>query len=91
MTPKASHSPGSIPVWLRDTRWHGRHARSPHREDGRELLTEAHAAQATGAPLIDIRGDDRRRAYGLIPRPVLLPRKRAGMALRSGEPAGERV
>jgi hypothetical protein len=56
MTPKASHSPGSIPVWLRDTRWHGRHARSPHREDGRELLTEAHAAQATGAPLIDIRG-----------------------------------
>ena len=51
---------------------------------------EAHVAQATGALLIDIRGDQR-RAYGLIPRPVLLPRKRAGMALRSGEPAGERV
>jgi hypothetical protein len=35
---------------------------------------EAHAAQATGALLIDIRGDDQRRADGLIPGAVLLPR-----------------
>jgi rhodanese-related sulfurtransferase len=35
---------------------------------------EAHAAQATGALLIDIRSDDQRRADGLIPGAVLLPR-----------------
>jgi rhodanese-related sulfurtransferase len=35
---------------------------------------EAHAAQATGALLIDIRGDDQRRAGGLIAGAVLLPR-----------------
>jgi len=35
---------------------------------------EAHAAQAAGAQLIDIRGDDQRRAGGLIPGAILLPR-----------------
>jgi len=35
---------------------------------------EALAAQAMGALLIDIRGDDQRRACGLIPRALLLPR-----------------
>ena len=35
---------------------------------------EAHAAQATGALLTDIRGDDQRRADGLIPGAVLLSR-----------------
>jgi rhodanese-related sulfurtransferase len=35
---------------------------------------EAHAAQAAGAQLIDIRGDDQRRADGLIPGAILLPR-----------------
>jgi len=42
----------------------------PHRPSP----AEAHAAQATGALLIDIRGDDQRRADGLIPGAVLLPR-----------------
>ena len=35
---------------------------------------EAHAAQAQGALLIDIRGDDQRRAGGLIPGALVLPR-----------------
>ena len=35
---------------------------------------EAHAAQAQGALLIDIRGDDQRRADGLIPGALVLPR-----------------
>ena len=35
---------------------------------------EAHAAQAQGALLIDIRGDDQRRAAGLIPGALVLPR-----------------
>jgi rhodanese-related sulfurtransferase len=35
---------------------------------------EAHAAQAQGALLIDIRGDDQRRVSGLIPGALLLPR-----------------
>ena len=35
---------------------------------------QALAAQANGALLIDIRGDDQRRAGGLIPGAILLPR-----------------
>ena len=35
---------------------------------------EALAAQATGALLVDIRGDDQRRADGLIPGALVLPR-----------------
>ena len=35
---------------------------------------EARAAQARGALFIDIRGDDQRRASGLIPGALLLPR-----------------
>jgi rhodanese-related sulfurtransferase len=35
---------------------------------------EAHAAQAQGALLINIRGDDQRRAGGLIPGALVLPR-----------------
>ena len=35
---------------------------------------EALAAQANGALLIDIRGDDQRRATGLIPGTLLIPR-----------------
>ena len=35
---------------------------------------EALAAQAKGALLIDIRGDDQRRAGGLIPGALVLPR-----------------
>ena len=35
---------------------------------------EAQAAQARGALFIDIRGDDQRRAYGLIPGALMLPR-----------------
>ena len=35
---------------------------------------EAHAALAQGALLIDIRGDDQRRADGLIPGALVLPR-----------------
>jgi rhodanese-related sulfurtransferase len=35
---------------------------------------EAHAAQAGGALLIDIRGDDQRRAGGMIPGALVLPR-----------------
>jgi len=35
---------------------------------------EALAAQATGALLIDIRGDDQRRTCGLIPGALVLPR-----------------
>jgi rhodanese-related sulfurtransferase len=35
---------------------------------------QALAAQANGALLIDIRGDDQRRASGLIPGAILLPR-----------------
>jgi len=35
---------------------------------------EAHAAQAAGAQLIDIRGDDQRRGGGLIPGAIVLPR-----------------
>jgi rhodanese-related sulfurtransferase len=42
----------------------------PHRPSP----AEAYAAQVGGAVLIDIRGDDQRRASGLIPGAVLLPR-----------------
>ncbi len=35
---------------------------------------EAHTAQANGALLIDIRGDDQRRTGGLIPGALVLPR-----------------
>jgi len=42
----------------------------PHRPSPAEAL----AAQATGALLIDIRGDDQRRTCGLIPGALLLPR-----------------
>jgi len=42
----------------------------PHRPSP----AEAHAAQAKGALLIDIRGDDQRRIGGLIPGAILLPR-----------------
>jgi rhodanese-related sulfurtransferase len=40
----------------------------------RPTPAEAHAAQAQGALLIDIRGDDQRRAGGLIPGALVLPR-----------------
>ncbi|MGE5133469.1 MAG: rhodanese-like domain-containing protein [Gemmatimonadota bacterium] len=48
------------------------HARSllPHRPSP----AEAFQAQAGGALLIDIRGDDQRREDGLIPRAIVLPR-----------------
>ena len=42
----------------------------PHRPGPAEAL----AAQAKGALLIDIRGDDQRRADGLIPGALVLPR-----------------
>ena len=42
----------------------------PHRPGPAEAL----AAQAKGALLVDIRGDDQRRAGGLIPRALVLPR-----------------
>jgi len=42
----------------------------PHRPSP----AEAHAAQARGALFIDIRGDDQRRAGGLIPGALVLPR-----------------
>jgi rhodanese-related sulfurtransferase len=42
----------------------------PRRPSPAETL----AAQAAGALLIDIRGDDQRRAGGLIPGAILLPR-----------------
>jgi rhodanese-related sulfurtransferase len=42
----------------------------PHRPSPAEAL----GAQANGALLIDIRGDDQRRADGLIPGAILLPR-----------------
>ena len=35
---------------------------------------EALAAQAAGALLVDIRGDDQRRACGLVPGALVLPR-----------------
>ena len=47
---------------------------------------EALAAQVNGALLVDIRGDDQRRADGLIPGAVVVARKRAGVAMRSGVP-----
>ena len=40
----------------------------------RPAPAEAHAAQAQGALMIDIRGDDQRRAGGLIPGALVLPR-----------------
>jgi rhodanese-related sulfurtransferase len=40
----------------------------------RPAPAEAHAAQAEGALLIDIRGDDQRRVGGLIPGALVLPR-----------------
>ena len=40
----------------------------------RPAPAEAHAAQAQGALLIDIRGHDQRRAGGLIPGALVLPR-----------------
>jgi rhodanese-related sulfurtransferase len=42
----------------------------PHRPGPAEAL----AAQAKGALLVDIRGDDQRRAGGLIPGALVLPR-----------------
>jgi rhodanese-related sulfurtransferase len=42
----------------------------PHRPGPAEAL----AAQAAGALLVDIRGDDQRRAVGLIPGALVLPR-----------------
>lgn len=42
----------------------------PHRPGPDEAL----AAQAKGALLVDIRGDDQRRAGGLIPGALVLPR-----------------
>jgi rhodanese-related sulfurtransferase len=42
----------------------------PHRPGPGEAL----AAQAAGALLVDIRGDDQRRAGGLIPGALVLPR-----------------
>jgi rhodanese-related sulfurtransferase len=42
----------------------------PHRPSP----VEAFAAQANGCLLIDIRGDDQRRAGGLIPGAIILPR-----------------
>jgi rhodanese-related sulfurtransferase len=42
----------------------------PHRP----TPVEAHDAQAAGTLLLDIRGDDQRRAGGLIPGAILLPR-----------------
>ncbi len=53
----------------------------PHRPAPAEAL----GANAAGALLADIRGDDQRRDYGLIPGAILLPRS-AGVALRSGGP-----
>ena len=51
---------------------------------------EAHAAQAHGALLIDIRGDDQRRAGGLILGAIPLPRNvlewRCDPASRGGTP-----
>ena len=41
---------------------------------GRPSPAEALAAQANGALLIDIRGDDQRRAGGLIPGATVVPR-----------------
>src|SRR5262249_57359638 len=41
---------------------------------GRPSPAEALAAQARGALLIDIRGDDQRRADGLIPGAIVVPR-----------------
>ena len=40
----------------------------------RPAPAEALGAQAAGALLADIRGDDQRRDYGLIPGAILLPR-----------------
>jgi rhodanese-related sulfurtransferase len=42
----------------------------PHRPGPAEAL----AAQAAGALLVDIRGDDQRRAGGLVPGALVLPR-----------------
>jgi rhodanese-related sulfurtransferase len=41
---------------------------------GRPPPAEAFGAQAKGSLLADIRGDDQRRAHGLIPGAILLPR-----------------
>jgi rhodanese-related sulfurtransferase len=87
MTPKTAYSPaaGRFGFETRD----GMAGMPGHRtaKTADELLMEARAllprrpspaetraAQATGALLIDIRGDDQRRADGLIPGAVLLPR-----------------
>jgi hypothetical protein len=45
-----------------------------------DVLIEAVAAQAKGALLVDIRGDDQRRAGGLIPGALVLPRDSLGGA-----------
>jgi hypothetical protein len=44
----------------------------PHRPGPGETLT----AQAAGALLVDIRGDDQRRAGGLVPGPLCCPATR---------------
>ena len=87
MTPKTAHSPaaGRFRSETRDGMAGMPDRRTAKTADellmeARALLprrpspAEAHAAQATGALLIDIRGDDQRRADGLIPGAVLLPR-----------------
>ncbi len=86
MTPNTAHSPaGRFRSETRDGMASMPDRRTAQTAD--ELLMEArallpcrpspaavHAAQTTGALLIDIRGDDQRRADGLIPGAVLLPR-----------------
>jgi rhodanese-related sulfurtransferase len=71
---KSSHDTADVPDrrpaktaddLLREAR-----AKLPHRPAPAEAL----AAQANGALLIDIRGDDQRRASGLIPGALVLPR-----------------
>ena len=51
----------------------------------RPAPAEAHVAQARGALLIDIRGDDQRRAGGLIPGALVLPRN--ALEWRCDDPA----
>jgi rhodanese-related sulfurtransferase len=73
--------------------WAGGHGRAcPRLGPARASLprrpspAEALAAQANRALLIDIRGDDQRRATGLIPGALLIPRNSPGMALRPRRP-----
>lgn len=87
MTPKTVHLPaaGGLGSKRRDAKTGVPDPRTAKTAD--ELLMEARAslprrpspaealaAQASGALLIDVRGDDQRRAGGLIPGAILLPR-----------------